>query len=272
MERKEENKRVFFAFEAFSPWPQNLPEGRKLESTDRHLTIAFLGNIHYPSLEKILSNTPLPKIKVGIVGKFDRCLFLPPKRPNVVAWHVKWFDEEYDLGIYQKEMADWLGDNGFSVRINPKGFLPHATLSRRPFKYHEWREAFQVIPVVIKDIHLYESVGKLRYKPLWSHHLLAPFDITKTDTEYRLVIRGENLTQLFHHCLTAIAFQYPYILRRYGETLSISEFSDLLPNINAILKKAAKKIPLPFQELQTIREPEKNDEGVFSWEAKLPIL
>ena len=188
-----------------------------------------------------------------------------------MAWHVKWFDEEYDLGTYQKELADWLEDNDFKVRLNPKGFLPHVTLSRRPFKYHEWREAFQVLPVIIKDFQLYESVGKLRYKPLWSYHLPEPFVINKTETEYQLTLRGENLLQLFHHCLTALAFKHPEILRRYREEVSINELSDVVSNINTIIEKARKKISLPYSMLESVSEPANNGDGVLTWDVILPI-
>lgn len=265
MDRDKDRKRVFFAFEVISPWLENLPDGRKLESSDRHLTVVFLGDIHYAKLENILPNIPLPKIKVGLTGKFDRCVFLPQKRPNVVAWHVKWFDDEHDLGSYQKEMANWLIKNGFPVHIHPNGFLPHVTLSRRPFRYHEWREAFQILPVVIKNFHLYESIGGLKYKPLWSHHLLPPFEVIKNNGEFKMDIRGESFTQLFHHCLIGIAFENPQILRLYREKITVNDSDGLISNLDTMLKMAEKKGLFPYQKVLSIQEPQQNSEGVLFW-------
>ncbi|NGX43365.1 MAG: RNA 2',3'-cyclic phosphodiesterase, partial [Chlamydiae bacterium] len=196
MDENSEMKSVFFAFEASSPWPQDLPEGRYLEENDRHMTIAFLGDIHYPTLEKILSSFPLPKIKVGLTGKFNRCHFLPRKRPNVVAWHVDLFDKEYDLDLYQKEVVDWLQNHDLSVRTHKKGFLPHVTICRRPFEYGEWRKAFHPLPVIIQNIHLYESLGHLKYKPLWTYQLKPPFEEIEHTADVAFHVRGENLQQI----------------------------------------------------------------------------
>jgi hypothetical protein len=187
----------------------------------------------------------------------------------VVAWHVKWFDEDYDLGIYQQEVAQWLIKNGFGIRLHNKGFLPHVTLTRRPFQFHEWKEDFQILPVVIKDIHLYESLGGLTYKPLWTYSLLPPFEKLKTNEGFEFFIRGESISQLFHHCITAIAFEYPSFLRCYTDEIKIEKNEDLNPLILEMLKKSdqiERTIPQCFQTLQ---DPSVDKEGLWTWKIAL---
>lgn len=268
MEDSAGSKRVFFAFEVHAPWPLSLPQGRVLSLSGRHLTIAFLGNVDYPSLEKILNRFPPPKITTGLTGKFDRCLFLPPQRPNVVSWHVKWFDQAFDLGLYQKELSEWLSANGFHVKLHNEGFLPHVTLSRRPFHYREWREAFEVLPLYIKDIHLYESKSGLNYTPLWSYPLHAPFEAKHDANGLIITARGENLTSLLNHCITGIAFSHPGILAKYPESTPVQEISELLPIVEDVLGRAGKKDPALPHSLSTVEAPKFEDQ-IFTWKVIL---
>ncbi len=268
MEGSPGSKRVFFAFEVHAPWPASLPQGRVLNLSGRHLTIAFLGDVDYPSLEKILNFFPPPKIRTGLTGKFDRCLFLPPQRPNVVSWHVKWLDQAFDLGLYQKELAEWLSANGFHVKLHSEGFLPHVTLSRRPFHYREWRDAFEVLPLYIKDIHLYESKSGLNYAPLWSHPLLAPFESTHDTDGVAITVRGESLTSLLNHCITAIAFFHPGILAKYPESIDVQESAELLPIVEDLLVRAGKKNPKLPSSCNTVEVPKFKDQ-IFTWKVIL---
>lgn len=268
MEDKPGSKRVFFAFEVHAPWPISLPQGRVLNLSGRHLTIAFLGDVEYSSLEKILKSFPPPKIRTGLTGKFDRCLFLPPQRPNVVSWHVKWFDQHLDLGLYQKELADWLSKNDFHVKLHNEGFLPHVTLSRRPFHFREWREAFEVLPLYIKDIHLYESKSGLNYTPLWSYPLLAPFEVEQGAKGKTITVRGESLTSLLNHCITGIAFSHPGLLAKYPESIAIQDVSELLPIVEDLLIRAGKKDPTLPLNCNTVEEP-KFEDHLFTWKVIL---
>jgi len=256
-----EIKRVFFAFEVSSPWPSILPPGRILNPADRHLTIAFLGDVAYPNLKKKLPNLPRPQIKVGLVGKFDRCLFLPEKRPNVVAWHVAWFDREDKLGLYHKEMVRWLKFHGFPVRTNPKRFLAHVTVARRPFQHKQWQKTFFPLPVAIKNMHLYESLGGLKYAPIWSHHLLAPFE-KKKDGE--LVIQGESALQLLRHAFLAVAFECPGILQVYKKDVPISGAKSV-PEALCELLHTVHGAP----QVTSLTEPTFTQGRIWKWHARL---
>ena len=43
--------RLFFGMEIVSPWLEQLPNGRIIETEYRHLTLAFLGETNMPELD-----------------------------------------------------------------------------------------------------------------------------------------------------------------------------------------------------------------------------
>lgn len=172
------NKRLFFAFETLAPWKKGLPNGRFVNESDRHLTILFLGNINWPGLEKILSSLPPPPIQVGLTGLFDRLLYLPPKRPNVVAFHAKWTYTPFDFNLYRLMLARWIIESGLPVQLPQNEFLPHVTVCRRPFSRAEWDNQFTPLPFYISNFHLYESYPGLKYRPVYTVPILPPFDST----------------------------------------------------------------------------------------------
>ena len=156
------SKRLFFAMDVAADWPPELPSGRIIAEADRHLTLAFLGNVPFEPLKAILKELPLPSFR-EVKGLFDKSLFLPPGEPRVAAWHVHFSDDH--VKNYQCELANFLRTKGYPIEERP--FLPHVTLTRAPFSISEWEEAFTPIPCRVKSFNLYESVGDLHYKPVW---------------------------------------------------------------------------------------------------------
>src|SRR5437868_6914258 len=95
-------KRVFFGCEVTAPWPTQLPPGRVLDPTHRHMTLAFLGETRYDRLQEILPGFPTPPFSVGLAGEFNRCLFLPERHPHVVSWHMRYLDDAAPLRTFQQ--------------------------------------------------------------------------------------------------------------------------------------------------------------------------
>ncbi|MBF5059944.1 2'-5' RNA ligase family protein [Candidatus Neptunochlamydia vexilliferae] len=130
-------KRLFFGFEVYATWPDDLPDARTLKAKHRHLTIAFLGDTSYKQIRSLIPKMPKPSFRVGPVALSDACLCLPRRDPRVVTWHGSPFGADTIAG-YQKEVAGYL--------IDKREFLKHITLGRSPFKEKEWKKHFSHCP------------------------------------------------------------------------------------------------------------------------------
>lgn len=255
-------KRLFFGLEIFSPWPKRLPRGRAMPEESRHLTLAFIGQCDASKLEPILDHFPLNNLRLGFCGFFDDLLFLPPKKPRVVCWHPTFLSRADRLFSWQGAIADWLRGAGYSIDTRP--FLPHVTLARSPFQMKQWETAFYPLPFCGFRVHLYESVGHLRYVPLWSSALLPPFEEIAHTADQAFLIRGESLNDLYEHAFTALAFEFPEFLafRSQDEVGSLNEVIALL---NHCLATADTEVGAPFKAVCYSGEMTEK-EGFIEWE------
>lgn len=259
--KEDARKRLFFGIEVAAPWPEQLPRGRLLEATCRHTTIAFLGNIPYAPLQNLLPQLPLPPMTIGPTGKFDTCLFLPPKRPNVVAWHVQW-DQREPLLAYQRQLTDWLREHGFELEV--RDYLPHVTLARWPFEPIDWKAVSPVRPLFGRALHLYESMGNLRYEARWTHPFIAPFVELSHTADIAFLIRGENLQQIFFHAQLALSFEYPQLLS-YLQPEEPGTLDALIQALNRLISRADAALGVPLKAV-SYHGALFQDEKVLAWE------
>lgn len=259
-----EQKRLFFGFEVKAPWPSTLPPGRLLEEEHRHLTLAFLGNIPYLDLKKRLSEIPLPDFKVGVTAKFDQCLFLPPHHSRCVAWHVTCFENLTPLVLYQKTLKEWLQGIGLSVETR-HDFNPHVTLARAPFDKETWEKQFSTLPLILTDLHLYESKGHLEYVSVWKHPLQPPFEEIEHTADLAYHVYGESFDQLFHHAQIALAFSFPQILPFFSQKTNLKHLEDVILALNQIVFEADKEIGIPFKAVSYHNHLEKY-KSFMKWE------
>ena len=258
-------KRMFFAFEVSAPWPASYPHGRLLDERQRHLTAAFLGSADYAILQTILKEIPLPSFNIGMAGIFNQVIFLPKMHPRVAAWHVEWLDDALALQAYVRQLLDFLKARGFNP--DDRGdFLPHVTICRSPFNFHEWRQAFQKLPMSIKVLHLYESLGDLQYRPLWSYPLMAPFEEIEHTADIAFKVRGKNVPQLFKHAFLALAYKHPELVKYRNIEWSAETIEDVIIQLNAIVSKADADTGCPFKAVSFHGEIETQPDGTLTWE------
>lgn len=161
-----QTKRLFFGFEIKGEWNKPFPKGRLLREQDFHMTLVFFGNTDFDVLSPLLNQIPLPEIGVEKRRMIDRLLFLPKHHPRVVAGHLN-LEEEDPLLLYQKKVEAFFASKGYP--LPKRDFLPHITFARSPFSQKEWEAYFKPISVQIGSLNLYESVGNLTYKKIWSY-------------------------------------------------------------------------------------------------------
>ncbi len=232
----DEIKRLFFAAEVEAPWPTQLPEARLLSEKSRHMTLAFLGNVAWKPIEGLLPNIPLPSFRVGPAGFSDKCLFLPPKHPHVVAHHVVWLDPVSALVNYQRDLTAYWSASGYSLDDRP--FLPHVTIARSPFDQEEWRQAFHPLPMMIRGIHLYQSMGNFVYEPIWSHLLQAPFIEIPHTADIAFEIYAETMQTIGFHAQIALAFKHPGFLKYLQPIAEDCTLDDIVISLNESVTRA----------------------------------
>lgn len=229
-------KRLFFAIEINTPWPEDYPPGRILDVENRHLTLAFLGCTDPEMVFPLLSHFPQPNFKLGLVGEFIDCIFLPPKRPHVAAWEIKWLKNSEQFFIYQKSIEEWLEAHKvpFAKYKKEQKFLPHVTIARDPKNFKKWTESFSLLPVIAKGVHLFESKGHSQYKSLWKRDFILPFEEIEHTADIGFKIHGESFNDLFLNASIALAFKFPIFLKYLQET-SLNNLDEVVRELNRVV-------------------------------------
>lgn len=258
-----DRKRLFFGMEAIAPWPDELPHGRILREECRHLTLAFLGDCNFSDLAKVLERFPKPSFTTGIAACFESLLFLPRKNPRVAAWEVRLLEEASSFSAFQKALLLWLEEQGIAPKECRGEFLPHVTLARAPFAEEEWKRNFQKLPLILKDIHLYESLGHSEYKILWSQRILPPFEELEHTADIAFRIRGTSLGQIYLHAQLALSFHFPLLIS-YFDSTPIETLDGAVEALNRIIAKADAEIGCPFKAVSFHGTIEKKE--CLEWE------
>jgi len=262
--------RLFLALNIEAPWPDTYPKGRFLKVESRHLTLAFLGQVEKNLLLDYLKTVPPPPFNVGPVGVFQDVLFLPVRKPHVVAWKVQWIEQEVAIESWRKTLVSWLQDHHFPPFQHPGPFLPHVTIARQPFETKPWRQAFKPLPLITRELVLYESLGNLNYKPLWTKPLIPPFEVIPHTADLAFRIYGESLEALYLHAFIALSFECPLLFTLFDTTPTLHSLEDLIIALNALITIADQKFNIPFKALSfhgSICE----QQGILSWDMIVDI-
>lgn len=241
-----ENKRLFFGMEVVAAWPDDLPGGRILEASDRHLTLAFLGDANLSQLQTLLPSFPKPPFEIGLAAYFDHPIFLPPRTPHVAAWNIEWLEQKEPFLQFQTELIAWLKTNGFPLREGKGEFLSHVTIARTPFVIREWKEAFEKRPLFVRNVHLYESLGYSHYEVRWTYPILAPFEEKEHTADIAFTIRGKTMQQIHLHAQLALSFHFPPLIG-YFSSANVQNLDEIVRSLNSIIGKADQEIGSPFK-------------------------
>jgi 2'-5' RNA ligase len=258
-----DSKRLFFGAQAAAPWPKDYPPARMIPEETRHLTLAFLGQNSFSKFKTVLSSVPRPSFAIGPAGITKELIFLPKDRSRVAALSINWLDAEAKLNGYQKELTDWLQNQGFSLDKRP--FFPHLTIARAPFDQNQWQEHFTPLPFFIKAIHLYQSLGNLQYQSLWESPLLSPFDEFEHTADIAFLIRGCCIQELHQHAQLALAFTFPPMIKFYTSQLQNS-LEETIISLNDMVAKADTEFGCPFKAVSFHGRIKPAEHHILHWE------
>jgi len=263
---KKNKRRLFFGAEVDAPWSEESFGGRVIDERSRHLTLAFLGELLFTEIEKIVDTFPVPSFKVGIVGESNRLLLLPKNSPRAIAYLVDWVEQKALLEDFQKNLIQWLAFHHLPIQKQTT-LLSHITFARAPFKGDLTKMTLsQPIPFTLQAIHLYESVGNLHYQPVWSYPLIPPFEELEHIADIAFRIYAEKNSQLHLHAQYALAFKFPSLLPFVFLDSLKEDLDEIIIALNQLVTKADQLIGSPLKAVSFHGSIERNDMGILQWE------
>lgn len=263
VQTKNDSKRLFFGASIAAAWPHELPFGRLIAEEMRHITLAFLGQNTFHALETKLDQTPIPSFSLGIGGIGSELIFLPKDHPRVIALQITWLENPHPLFAFQESLAQWLESHELILK-KQHSFFPHITIARTPFKREEWQKDFEPVPFFLSGIHLYESLGNLDYRPLWSHKLLSPFTELEHTADIAFKIRATSIKQLFTHAQLALFFKFPYLAQFYTPS-STESLDEIIIELNRMIALADQERGCPFKAV-SFHGSILQEESLLTWE------
>lgn len=257
------NKRLFFAFNVSAPWQEIEPKGRLIDKNLRHMTVLFLGDVMEEKIDQILKSLFIFDKKIGLAGLFDKILFLPKFRANVIAYRMVFFDDIQSINNYRTSLIQLLDRLEISHK-DFKSFLPHVTLCRRPFEIREWKKNFEKLPFFISSVHLYESEQNSNYISLWHQDFIAPFEEIEHTADLAFKIRGNNYNELYLNGFIALAFKYSKLCDFFTPLEKVDNLDDVIIALNVLIEKMDIKIGSPFKAVSFQSKLEKK--AYLEWE------
>ena len=261
----DQEKRLFFGAQVKAAWPEELPPGRLIAEETRHITLAFLGQSALKASE--FPHIPRPHFSISPVGIGDQLLFLPPEHPRVVALDTKWLTDSHPLFTYQKALVDWLHLSGHSQKS--RSFFPHISIARLPFEKKAWQAAFHPIPFFLSHVHLYESLGHLEYRVLWSYSLTKPFIELEHTADLAFEVCGASLAELSIHAQLALFFAFPPLIECYRPVV-LHNLEALIMHLNQMIAECDRERGCCFKAVSfhgSIQERK----GLYYWEMIIDV-
>lgn len=254
---------LFFGFEVAAPWPEAMPSGRIISPTSRHLTVLFLGKHDPAPILSKLNEMPLPSFPIGATSIADSLLFLPPKNPHVVAYHLTFLSGDQDLLACHAALHDWFKGMGFNLDARP--FLPHVTLARAPYDQEKWKKGFEKIPLITSKLHLYQSQPNLTYTPIWTFPIAPPLEPISHTGDLAFRIQSKNLSDLYLHAQLALAFEAAPFLNFLDNASDIQSLEDLIIRLNRRISAWDEELGSPIKAV-SFSGNLNHKEGLLSWE------
>ena len=263
MTKQSELKRLFIAWECSTSYSENFPRGRPIYPL--HLTLAFLGDC------KLTSELASPEFFQSALGKIAPCglakklLFLPEDTSRVVALEIDSLPQRFFKG--RQIIVDWLQKNGFPIDRQP--FYPHVTLSRRPFDKEEWIRWFKDTTILCKKLHLYESIGNLVYKPLWSIPFTPPHEEIEHTADFGFLIRGYDLKEILSNAQIALGTKFPELIP-YITSSEPTDLNQTILLLNKMISEIDEEIGSPIKAVSYHGTLEKKND-FLEWEMIIDV-
>jgi RNA 2',3'-cyclic 3'-phosphodiesterase len=257
-------KRLFLGFSIEAPWPEISLKGRILDPKDRHVTLCFLGEQNESSALSFFDALPTLPFPLMPCGYADDILFLPSiDKTNVAAYHLS-LDETEALKSYQLKVLELLDEKKILPNHRRDSFLPHTTIARKPQQYHVWKKNFIPFPVLLTELHLFESLGNSTYQSLKSREILPPFEEIHHTADLAFKIRGKSFSDLFIHAQIALFFAYPELTPFFRKYENIEDINSVIYHLNQLVVQVDSEIGAPIKAISF--HGEVKQEELLTWD------
>jgi 2'-5' RNA ligase len=259
-----DTQRLFIGWECLLSSYSPIIHGRKIDPA--HLTLSFLGNISQKMMQQKLCNLPCFNEKISPCLLADGIIFLPENKPRVAALTFSHIPKV--ISEYQTHLSQWIASLGLSIKQSP--FFPHVSLIRQPFDEQEMLRWFVPQPVALQSIHLFESVGNLKYEKRATIPLLAPFEEIEHTADLAFIIRGQTMKELYDHAIMALAYKYPPILSLHAP-YTPQDLSDLIKNLNHLITRLDLDVGCPLKAVCYSGDIHAKDAKILEWKMIIDV-
>lgn len=266
-----ETSRYFFGLKLHTTWPKSLPEGRILLEEDRHVTLAFIGMHTKERIDALIQKLQNPPLYPAPAGIFNTCLFLPPTlHPRCACWQIDWLTGKSHMHSYQEVLCQKLHEWGY-MQEESRPHLPHVTLARSPFDPRLWKRAFKPLPVIATSIALFESIGDLRYHPLWQANLIKPIVEIEHTADTAFLIRGVTVQELYINACIALAFTFPPFIGYFNMSQEVESLEEAISELNSLIAHTDSEIGCPIKAVSFHGKMKKMSAGFLEWEMIIDV-
>ena len=239
---------------------------RLIPASSLHVTLSFLGPSDQKQIKKTLLQSLPPFLELGIIVHLKKLLYLPTSHPRVVAALIEDLSIDSKLNCYQSALQTWA--IAHKLPIKQGDFRPHLSLARAPFNRSLWEKSFIPSLLTLTNLHLYESVAPLTYRPLWTHLVPAPFEEIEHTADLAFCIRGRSLSEVALHAGAALASKCPSFLP-YLSIGSYQNLTDIIRDLNRKLAQFDQDVGAPFKAVSF--HGKLNYEPILSWEMIIDV-
>jgi 2'-5' RNA ligase len=264
-------KRFFFGLELECPWPSLEPKGRVIQSADRHVTLAFLGEQEEEELLFLLKEVPADTLSISPSGIFTKCLFLPTRYHHCVSWEIEWKTENEPIHTFTNNLHSWLVKKLKSMPQKKGEVHFHTTVCRRPFQEKEWKKAFKPLPVIAKALHLFESLGHSKYLSRWQRAFFLPVVEIDHTADIAFLIRGKTLQDIYTNAQIALAMNFPQFIPYFEWEDTIHSLDECIAKLNQIVAKVDSALGSPIKAISYHGELIQKNTTIYEWEMIIDV-
>lgn len=262
--------RLFFGFQIEAAWPKVLPLGRLVAEKERHITALFLGRQDRQKIVSLAETlTELP-FAIGPAGVFAQCLLFPHKHPRAVVWTIDWHSAKEPLFAFQRSLQQLFVENSI-IQPEDRDFVPHVTLCRPPFHPQGWQKAFKPLPLMICQLHLFESLGHSTYRSLWHRSFLKAYQEIEHTADMAFIICGQTIRELHAHAQLALAHIYPPFITFFSKEPHVETFDDMIAQLNALIAHTDSAIGCPLKAVSYHGQIKQGPKNTLEWEMIIDV-